>query len=274
MAKAFSVLSWNVEHFGAKDKNNKKFKKDPAPIVDLIAEQKADVIGIYEVRSDIIFRPLTEAMKDHHFFITEGPQLQEILVGIRKTIPAFATQKTEFKSGQTTLRPGMLVTPYVDGAYYPLLFLHVKSMPDPKGFGIRYDMTKRAFDFRHVLKKAAGGQAANYIFLGDLNTMGMDYFGKDKDIVGAREIKELKASARRRDMVVLEKSHENTYWSATYGPSDLDHVVAAEHLSFKSFAGSPVKVSGWPDEPTDAKKAKWVEKYSDHALLNFEVQKV
>ena len=274
MARAFSVLSWNVEHFGAKDKKKKKFVKDPAPIIDLIANRNADIVAIYEVRSDVVFRPLIEEMPSHHFFITEGPQLQEILVGVRKTVPAFMTQKTEFKAGQSTLRPGLLLTPYVDQAFYPLLFLHVKSMPDPKGFGLRYDMTKRAFDFRKVLKKATGGNEANYIFLGDLNTMGMDYFGKDKDIDGGREIRELKRSAGRRNMRLLEKTQDATYWSRKYGTSDLDHVVAAKHLEFRSFGGKQVSVTGWPDEPTDQKKAAWVKKYSDHAILYFEVQKV
>ena len=274
MAKAFSVLSWNVEHFGAKDKERRRFKKDPIPIVKLIAAQRADIVAIYEVRSDIVFRPLVEEMADYHFFITEGPQLQEILIGVRKSVPAFVTQRTEFKAGQSTLRPGMLVTPYVDGAYYPLLFLHVKSMKDPKGFGLRNDMTIRALKLGRVFKKAAGGQAANYIFLGDLNTMGMNYYGSDKDISGAREVKELKLSASRRNMRLLEKTNDNTYWSARYGESDLDQVVAAEHLGFRSFGGKPVRVSGWPDEPNDQRKKAWVEKYSDHALLYFEVQKI
>ena len=274
MAKAFSVLSWNVEHFGATDKQKKKFKKDPGPIIDLIAAQKADVVAIYEVRSDIVFRPLIKAMPNYHFFISEGPQLQEILVGMRNTMSVFNTQKTEFKAGQSTLRPGMLVTPYVDGAFYPMLFLHLKSMRDPKGFGLRYDMIKRAFDFRKVLNKASDDGPANYIFAGDLNTMGMNYYGSDKDITGAREVKELRGSAQRRDMKLLDKTYANTYWSKKYGESSLDQVVAAEHLKFRSFDGQPVRVSGWPDAPTEEKRAAWVEKYSDHALLYFEVQKV
>lgn len=36
MAKAFSVLSRNVEHFGATDKEHRRFVKDPGPIVDLV----------------------------------------------------------------------------------------------------------------------------------------------------------------------------------------------------------------------------------------------
>jgi len=112
--------------------------------------------------------------------------MQEILVGIRKSLPAFITQKNELQAGQTTLRPGLLVTPVVDEEFYPLLFLHVKSMPDPRGFGIRNYMTRKAFDFQKVLKKSMEGATPNYIFLGDLNTMGMNYAGTDKDISGDR----------------------------------------------------------------------------------------
>ena len=57
-------------------------------------------------------------------------------------------------------------------------------------------------------------------------------------------------------------------------PSNLDHVVAAKHLKFKSFGGKPVDVRGWVDETTDKKKDAWTRKYSDHALLYFEVQKI
>lgn len=50
--------------------------------------------------------------------------------------------------------------------------------------------------------------------------------------------------------------------------------AAAEHLAFKKFSGARVDVRGWVDEPTGAKKDAWTRKFSDHALLYFEVQKV
>lgn len=275
MAKAFSIASWNIEHFGALDKEKKKIVKDPKPIIDLLKAKNADIVAIYEVRSDRVFRYLVESMPDHRFFITEGPQMQEILVGIRKSVPVFLTQKTEFKAGQMTLRPGMLVTPYVDNEYYPLLFLHVKSMRDPKGFGLRWEMTKRAFDFRKVLKKASPtGSNANYIFMGDMNTMGMDYTGRNFDISGSDEISELRRAAKARGMKLLDKTSPATYWHPTYGRSDLDHVVAAGHLKFKQFAGKDVQVSGWTEYSTDAEIEAWTKSYSDHAILYIEVQKV
>ena len=60
-----------------------------------------------------------------------------------------------------------------------------------------------------------------------------------------------------------------------YAPgSNLDHVVAANHLQFKSFNGAEVSVRGWAEETDVAKQKKWIKKYSDHNLLYFEVQKV
>lgn len=286
MAKAFSVASWNVEHFGAMQKKQgnsgrrRKPKKPVQPIIDFLADQNADVVAVYEVESSVVFRPLVEAMPNYQFHITEGRQTQEILVGIKRRFSAFVTQRLEFKSAQTSLRPGVLVAVVVDDAYYPIIFLHLKSLREPKGFGLRDDMTQRAIEFRKVLDRAADGRgSANYIFVGDLNTMGMNLTYSNKDVSGAEEILRLKkrTAVSSISMRVLDKNCPNTYWpgsNATYDPGDLDHVVAAKHLQFRSFGGAPIDVRGWPQEPTDEKRDAWAEKYSDHALLYFEVQKV
>ena len=97
MAKAFSVLSWNVEHFGAVSRNMPP-EKSVGPIIDLIVEQNADVVAIYEVVGATVFEEVTTKMADYSFHITEGPQTQEILVGVRKTLTAFFTQRVEFNS--------------------------------------------------------------------------------------------------------------------------------------------------------------------------------
>ncbi len=278
MAKAFSVASWNIEHFGALDAKKEKPKKAFEPIFGFLNANEADIMAIYEVRSHVVFRPLIEAFPNHQFHITEGPQSQEILVGVRRTLSAFVTQKLTFKSGQPALRPGVLVTPHIDGQFYPTLFLHLKSMPDPKGFGLRDDMMRRALDFRKILNERSADGLANYIFAGDLNTMGFDYIRKIKDISGEEEIKELGRRGKYRDMVVLEKNHSATY--ANISPSNvettsnLDQVVAAKHLIFKQFGGKPVDVRGWPQEQTLTKRKAWINAHSDHALLYFEVQKV
>jgi hypothetical protein len=283
MAKAFSVASWNVEHFGATNKGHDKPKKPVGPIIDFLAAQKANVVAVYEVVGKIVFDEVVKKMPAYQFHITEGPQTQEILIGVKKTLTSFFTQRTEFKSGEAMLRPGALLTLVVEGQNYPLLFLHLKSLSVPKGFGLRDDMTERTIKFRKVLNEAdaaAGGTGrANFIFLGDLNTMGMNLTYSKKDITGREEIERLRKRLAHKSvkMSILDKSEDATFWPGTnskYKPSDLDHVVAADHLEFKKFGGVSVDVRGWVDEPTKAKKDAWTKKFSDHALLYFEVQKV
>lgn len=277
MAKAYSVASWNVEHFGALDKRTKEPIRDIDPVIAYLSAQDADVVAVYEVRSEYVFRPIAQAMPEYQFHITEGPQMQEVLIGVRNGLTGFVTQRTDFKAGQSTLRPGVILTLLIDDAYYPMLFLHLKSMTDPKGFGLRDDMIKRAFKFRKTLNDKAANGRANYLFLGDLNTMGLDYPYTAHDISGDDEIHELERRAGYRDMVRLPKTSEISWWNGKdeYKPgSKLDHVVAAKHLRFKEFNGIPVDVRGWVEFDTEEEQKEWIEKYSDHCLLYFEVQKV
>ena len=279
MGKLFSVASWNVEHFGA-TKKTRALSRPIKPPLEFIAAQNADVIAIYEVRSSQVFKPLVEKLPGYTFHITEGPQTQEILVGVRHGIPSFVTQKVEFKAAQSSLRPGVLLTLFVKGEYYPILFLHLKSMTDPRGFGIRDEMLRRALKFRRVLNAkaiAGGSKTSNYIFVGDLNTMGLDYPYSKHDIPAEEEIHELKRRAKHhsKKMRVLEKNADATWCGGSgskYPPSNLDHVVAADHLSFRQFGGAEVDVRGWPQEATKAARDKWTKKYSDHALLYFELR--
>ncbi len=289
MAKAFSVASWNIEKFG-------ESRRKISSTVEFLAQQKADVVALYEVKSNRrIFPQLVKQMKNYQFFITEGKQSQEILVGIKKTVQAYVTQKLTFKSGQSTLRPGVLVTVIVNDIFYSLLFLHLKSNQSPKGFGLRNDMIKRAYDFRNVLTKSLQLEVKeetgtdmnvrdipvaplNYMFLGDLNTMGLNYYPSQQfDISSEDEIAELKRFSQYRDMRLLSKNADATWSNGTgsrFSPTDLDHVVAADHLEFKNFGGANVDVRGWPKLSREEEKDEWIREYSDHALLYFEVQKV
>jgi len=54
--------------------------------------------------------------------------------------------------------------------------------------------------------------------------------------------------------------------------SNLDHVVAADHLRFVQFDGADIDVRGWPKLPA-SDQADWMRNYSDHGLLYFEVEK-
>jgi endonuclease/exonuclease/phosphatase family metal-dependent hydrolase len=272
LAKAFSVASWNVRHFKSGGTTSRV-----EDVVAFLKQQSPDVFALYEVEGKDVFDQVTAKLPTYSFHITEGPQVQEILLGVGPTLTAFFTQRTEFNAGVSLLRPGALLTITVDGKDYPMLFLHTKSGDDPRGLGLRDDMLVRAFDFRRALDKAAGGKA-NYLFMGDLNTMGMEYaFVHDRDIDPSKELLKIERQATARKMRVLAKDQPNT-WSEVGGSSipdsNLDHVVAADHLQFKLINGAEVTVKGWPEKQTQQQKDAWIKKYSDHALLYFEIQKV
>lgn len=268
MAKAFSVASWNVEHF----------KDDPQRIdrvVNFVKQQNPDVLALYEVEGKTVFQSLVSLLPNYQFHITEGPQAQEILVGAKNTMTAFFTQKVAFKSGNSLLRPGALLTLTVQGVHYSLLFLHTKSSSKPVGLGIRDDMFERAFDFKKTLDKAAANGKANFLFLGDLNTMGMEY-PFQKNIGADVELQKLDREAKKKKMRRLTKDEPHTWWNGTADlpPSNLDHVVVAEQMKFKPFGNADIKVLGWPKQPTDAAKKDWIKTFSDHGLLFFQVEKV
>ena len=269
MAKALRVASWNVEHF----------KNDPARagrVLDLLKALKPDVLALYEVEGKGVFGPLMQAFPGYQFHITEGAQVQEILVGVRGGLTGFFSQRLEFQIGQVSLRPGSLLTVGVAGVNYSLLFLHTKSSADPIGLGLRDAQFQKAFRLKEVLDEQAPGGAANFIMLGDLNTMGLDY-GKAGGVPATAEIARLATEAGKVGLRLLSKSHPAT-WSngsrSRYPDADLDHVLASTHLAFKPLAGAEVEVRGWPSLATPAERDAWIRDHSDHGLLVFEVQKV
>jgi hypothetical protein len=271
MPKAFSLASWNVEHFKKKDTRVDR-------VIALLKKQNPDVFALYEVEGKEVFAELSTQMPAYSFHITEGPQIQEILVGVRSGLTAFFTQKIEFRSGVSSLRPGALLTLTIAGKNYTMLFLHTKSGNDPRGLGLRDDMLVKACEFRDVLKKASGGSEPNYLFMEDLNTMGMKYrYISTGSISSDEEMKKLTEEAKRKKMRLLTKTKLNT-WSngsnSTTLDSNLDHVIAAEHLKFKKFKNADVDVRGWAQTTTAKEKDEWIKQYSDHSLLYFEVQKI
>ena len=114
------------------------------------------------------------------------------------------------------LRPDALFTITKDGVNYPL-FLHLKSLTEPKGFGLRDDMIERAIKFKKKLdkvhKKSVLSGKSNFVFLGDLNTMGMNLTYSKKDVSAEEDIRRLgkRLSSKYVGMKILAKSIEETY---------------------------------------------------------------
>lgn len=232
-----------------------------------------DVFALYEVLGKDVFNALMTKMPNHTFTITENNRQNdmEILVGVRRSIQAFVTQREEFRSKVPTLRPGALATLKVGGAFYSLLFLHVKSFDDPRSWGLRDDMFGHAASLKRTLDKTApGAERANFLCLGDLNTMGLNapynnICELDADLELTFVDKRFKSVKMRR----LPKTHEASWWNGKdhWEPSKLDHVFAADHLKLKKIGASEIEVVGWPTLSTTAQKKTWIDQHSDHALL-------
>ncbi|MDX1420154.1 MAG: endonuclease/exonuclease/phosphatase family protein [Rubricoccaceae bacterium] len=266
MATVFSFASWNVEHF----KNDRARAEEN---IAFLSAQDPDVFAVYEVEGGEVFAHFVELMPSHNIFVTEDLGDMEILIGVRRSLVAFITQRHELKSKLPTLRPGALVTLTIDDAFYSLLFVHLKSASDPRSCGLRDDMIGHVLGLKRALDNAVDG-SANFIAVGDFNTMGMNLTYSDKDLSGAEEIERYRRRFDRKGMRLLSKSADATWWNgpgSSYDPSDLDHVFASDHLQFAPFGGAEVAVRGWPEEGTDAQKGDWIERHSDHALLYGEV---
>jgi hypothetical protein len=269
LVKAFSVASWNVKHF-----KSIQARKDLA--VSFLKKQDADIFALYELYGKDVFTEVVKQFPGYTFQITEGKRSQEILLGIRNSLDAFITQKLEYTSGTTHVSPGLLATIMHNGSVYPLLFMNIDSSPTTQGMGLRYEMMQRAFKYRSRLDKLAweqGDAKVNYIFLGDMEIMGMNHpFGKSID--AETELKKWDdEECKKYNMRRLMKTHGLTFRACNGSyEGDYDQVYVAEHLKFTKFGDADVDVRGWITEPEDKQK-EWREKYSPHSLLYFEVHK-
>ena len=287
MPKVFSVASWNVERFKnttAADASRVK------RVAELISGSNGgptsvpEIFALFEVEGKDIYQDFMDEFPNHRFHLTEGKQSQEIFIGVHRQFQTFSTQRLEFKTGREYQRPGLLLTVRIGGVDYSLLFLHIKRGDATEDFGLRDAALTHAFNLKKALDKASG-DSANFIFLGDLNTMGIDDpvpYSKVMDLDAEKEIDRISDWAKRRDMLLLSKeptvidgtSREVTWYngSSGYTPANLDHVVASDHLDVRSQGNAPFNVSvlGWP-KIAQAAWANWFSKYSDHAMLYFEV---
>ncbi len=275
--KHLKILSWNIEHFdghGGKDKNNKTKRKDRVKrVCEFLKAEDPDIFGLSEVEGKVVHEQITAILPDYTFSITEGRQSQELLIGVKHGLTSFFTQRNEFRRSNPYLRPGALLTVTVNNEHYPILFTHLKSMPSPEGFGLRDAMFDKALNLKKALDKVAKKKQSNFIILGDMNTMGLNYVGKKYDIKANIELLNLKKRFRKLDMTFIKKDHGTTFNNgskSSYKPSDLDHVIAANHLRFVGFSkGAKVYVGGWAKKKTSKDKDKWIAEFSDHAPLSF-----
>ena len=278
------ILSWNVEHF----KMNKTVE-----VAEIIKSYDPDVFGIYEVEAKEIYAFMLDYFPGYSIFITEGQQIQEILVACRNTMEAIKfQQKKEFQSGNLSLRPGAFLTfQYPNKGLYNFLFLHTDSGFGPVDFGNRTEMFEHAYNLKRKLDFDNNRQPVNFVMLGDFNTMGLEYprpYKSDKIAQTWTELSYLDFYANKRSGSNEYKSlipklrrlnkPTGTYYSSTFGISDLDHIIVSDHLRcqpqtnyFKS-GSFEVKLDGWIKYKKDKVKLnKFITEISDHCLLYCEL---
>lgn len=266
-------LSWNVEHFTGTAAGARKNRINR--VVELVRAEDPDVFGLMEVEGSDVFGALVSKMPGYTFAITEGTQIQEILIGVRGGLTAFMTQRNEFKRSNPNLRPGALLSvTNAGGKTLPVLFAHLKSLPSPEGFGLRDAMFEKVRHLKKQIDKAMGDDS-RMILVGDLNTMGMNLSYSKNDLSGDDEIARIEKVLARAGFANQKRTSEATFNNgskSSYPPAALDHVFAAGDLKFADQGqGAAVRVGGWALEPTTPKQDAWIRKFSDHAPLVFEV---
>ena len=277
---SFTVSSWNVEFFGSnrKGESGTKVKNRINRVFDYLKtpEIESDVYAIYEVNGSQVFEKVKQEFPDYQWQISEGSGAQLILIGSR--VQTFVTFRPEFSKGfGGPLRPGVLATVTDGGDDFPILFLHLKAADVPVDFGVRVFQHEKARSLRKALNKADGAGQANFIVAGDLNSVGLNLSFSDTDISLESEVERIKKmyGSTNDRMPVRKKTHDVTFWNgpgSSDDPSDIDHVAAASCVKLKKLAGgAEVEVKGWPEENTNAAKKKWINDFSDHALLRFRV---
>jgi len=278
---SFIFASWNVE----------KLKSNPARLkraVDFIkashpARKPIDVFGILEIADVNVSALMQDHFPDYDFHLTDGPQVQEILVGVRRGVfdQKVFVQKREFKAGNEHLRPGALLSVRQGAAWTHLLYMHTDSGVDADAFGNRFNMfnnvrkMKDALDKKEKQTSGDPNAEARLLVMGDLNTMGLQYPKAKKAnirINAAEEILELPTFAGLR---VLTKTHDRT-WKGSAGESNLDHVLATQAVPITPLGASgaeirDVCVKGWVELATSAEVKTFLAEMSDHCLLIGEV---
>lgn len=269
----FTFLSWNVEHF---DRNASRVKLVANAIRSAHPNgQQIDVIGLMEIKHIDVMTLMINEFPSYDFYLTDGPQVQEILIGVRRGVfdQKIFTQKREFKVGNESLRPGALMALREKNASHwtQLLFLHTDSGTTATDFGNRFNMFSKVAKMRAALAKQAA-QTDRLIALGDLNTMGLSYPKRSTvKVNGAEEIAQL-ASFTGLNLATKDVPATWTDANNRIKDSDLDHVLHSPSLTLAKLgvglSGQPTDIhtAGWP-KLTGAAQRDFVREISDHAIL-------
>lgn len=292
---SFSFLAFNIRHF----------RGNPgrlAQAAQMIRDLDPDIFGLLEFETELTApAPSTgvqsnraaarelmfDKFPDYDFAISDARGSMEILVGYRrdKFEQAIYTQRRSFRANPY-LRPGGLLSVSLDGVFYSLLFLHLKSGRDKDDLPQRRDMYKKIWSLNRALTAASPTGAPNLIALGDFNTMGRRGSRGRPRVKASEEIADLAADAQAASMHLATKDISSTWhdWGKnkrSQNPrplrldelsgakrSDLDHAVYSSSLDLVPVGsdGSDLHVRGWP-QVFDQDRIDFLWELSDHAAI-------
>lgn len=271
----FSVLCWNVEHLKPDHQRINVIKR----IIQSFSPDIFCILEVEEKKGNIdVLQLMKSDFTDYNFYITEGAEVQELLIGCRKRKfdQVIFTQKREFQAYNPHLRPGAFLNLELKGKLYNLLFLHTDSGCTAPDFGNRAEMFEKIWKLKKVIDSKATNGNGNFIVMGDLNTMGLQYPKPLKSntlVQGGEEIRALSSFAMQNNMQLLAKEHDNS-WTNGKMVSNLDHAIASNNLRFTNFSNSngdyQVRVEGW-QQLEGQERADFIKQVSDHCALYIEV---
>ncbi|MGD8323388.1 MAG: endonuclease/exonuclease/phosphatase family protein [Gammaproteobacteria bacterium] len=285
---AFTVLSWNVEHFhGLGDPRSDT-------IAAFIRDHDADLIAIYELESShggFLFAQ--DQFPGFFTFITEGQNNQEVLIMANPAVfeHLTVTQQHKFRIGNPYLRPGALATVTQGGVHTNVLFLHSASGTGADAFGDRFEINEHVFNLNRRLQELedASGIAARLVVTGDFNTMGLQYprglAGHriqtfHQEIAGVAHLADRAHLGGFQGMGFAPKEHDLTFSNLNdRQQSDLDHVLVSAGVALANRGNRPsdgtpfeVSVQGWIQQPSGAARNDFIDSRSDHCALIFTIE--
>lgn len=265
MNSIIKVLWWNV--------HNLKNADHAARVISHVKERDPDIFALGEVVGEAAYRLVAREFPEYNFYMTFGKQAQEMLIGVRRTMQAFFSQRTEFQSGNEFLRPAALVTISIGDPPLNILFVHLKSHTDPLSLGYRDDFLNRVGRLKNTLDTLSKGDS-RFVVCGDFNLQGMNYLQK-RYIEPDDEFLHVQNELGDIGILFVEPSNLST-WSGGKYQATLDYIATTTATQLNNLGDQPkqaqIRLGGWPQYPIGSpERAEFIDSVSDHASLYFEI---
>jgi hypothetical protein len=275
----FSVMFWNVERYRGGGEQMALLHED-------ITAADPDILCLCGITDKGSLRHLIrEQLHGYDISVTDDYGRVELATAWRrgKFDQVIFTQRREFGSDESQLRPGSLVSVLVDGTEYHTLFLYTDGGTSYRDYQDRLDTYDKVWDLKTSLDEISSApDGARLLVMGDMETVGKRRQGRYPAVESETEIEDLADQARSVGMRMLSKTHDATTIEVPGGDRppvlmNLDHALATPNISFGILGGqtgvrsAEVRVSGWT-RLDDRTRDTYVDSISKHAPIYCEIE--